>query len=115
MNSLTYKPGDKLYVITRKDIEPGYQGVQSMHAAIQFGKDHKDINDAWRDQSNFLAWLSVDDEPALYELLADAVRKHIKFAIWREEDMDNQITAIALEPGKKTSELCKRFDLALKE
>lgn len=110
-----YKEGDKLYVITRRDIAAGYQGVQSIHAAIQFIKEHPEMSNAWFEQSNFLAWVSVEDEPALFELLSKASRKHIKFSIFREPDVDNQVTAIALEPGELSAELCKKLPLALKE
>ena len=110
-----FKEGDKLYVVTRRDMSPGYQGVQSMHGAIQFSVDHKEIHKAWFEQSNFLGWLSAKDEGELFELLAKASRKQIKFSIWREPDVDNEITAIAFEPGEASMELCKKLPLALKE
>jgi len=53
---------DKLYIVTRSDMSPGYQGVQSIHAAIQFGVEHPEIHKLWFESSNYLAWLAAKDE-----------------------------------------------------
>lgn len=111
----TIKTGDKLYVVTRQDIRPGYQGVQSQHAAIQFMFDHPDRSAEWFNNSNFLAWLSVADEVELMRLITVAKDHHIKWSVFREPDVGGQITAIALEPGIKTIEMCRGLPLALKE
>ena len=110
-----FKEGDKVYIITRRDMSPGYQGVQSIHAMRQFSEEHPDIDKAWFKQSNYLAWLSVTDEAELFELLAKAARKHIRCSIFREPDVDNQVTAIALEPGVHSSEVCRHLPPALRE
>jgi len=56
---------DKLYIITRKDMSPGYQGVQSIHAAIQFTFEHPEKCKTWFEFSNYLAFLAVQDEAHL--------------------------------------------------
>lgn len=38
----------------------------------------------------------------------------IKLSVFREPDIDNQITAIALEPGTQTKKLCSNIKLALR-
>ena len=111
----TIKAGDKLYVITRRDIVPGYQGVQSQHAAVQFAFDHAERAAEWFKGSNFLAWLSVADEVELMRLLVAAKDHGIRWSAFREPDVGGAITAIALEPGPKTVDLCKGLPLALKE
>lgn len=112
----SYKEGDKLYVITRQDIDPGYQDMQSMHGAIQFSQEHKEIHNVWFKQPNYLlAWLSAKDEGELFEILSKASQLGIKFSIWREPDVENEVTAIALEPGEKTAKLCKGLSFALRE
>lgn len=114
MTTNTIQEGDKLYVITRRDLDPGYQGVQSIHAMRQFSEEHPEIDNEWFKVSNYLAWLSVTDESEIFALLSKAEEKQIKFSVFREPDVENQITAIVLEPGQKTAELCRRLPLALK-
>lgn len=104
-----------LYVITRKDLSPGYQAVQSTHAALDFLMEHREAGATWHAESNFLCLLSVPDEASLEQLAQEAQRKCIRFTIFREPDIDNQVTAIALEPGTNSAKLCRKLDLALKE
>lgn len=111
---LQIKEGDKLYIITRADLEPGYQAVQSIHAAIQFKFEHPEISVNWFENSNYLGLLSVANEGELVALTERAKELGISYSIFREPDIDNQITAIALAPGQKSKKLCSRFPLALR-
>lgn len=86
-----------------------------MHAAIQFGFDHPEIYNEWYKNSNYLGFLSLNNEQDLLDFIKKAEEKNIKYSIFREPDIDNAITAIALEPGDKTKKLCSRLPLALKE
>jgi len=92
----------------------GYQGVQSIHAAIQFAMEHPDINKEWFEKSNYLGFLSVANESELNKVIDKAICKGIQYSIFREPDIGNEITAIALAPGVKTRKLCSNFKLALK-
>lgn len=111
----TIKMGDKLYLVTRRDIAPGYQAVQSCHAMRQFTADHPDRDTEWFKNSNYLALLSVADETELMRLLVAASDKGLRTSAFREPDVGGQITAIAIEPHAKTAELCRELPLALKE
>jgi len=86
-----------------------------MHALREFAKDHPDIDKEWFEKSNYLGFLSVKDEHELIKLAESALAKGIKFSIFREPDIDNQITAIAIEPGQKSKKLCSNLQLGLKE
>lgn len=103
-----------MYVITRSDLDPGYQAVQSMHALRQFTAEHPEVDRQWFEQSNYLGLLSVANEIELQDLISMAVQQDIKFSIFREPDIEDQITAIALAPGPKSKKLCSRLQLALK-
>lgn len=101
--------GDKLYIITRRDLKAGSQLVQSAHALTDFILEHNVIAKEWRDNSNYLCSLSVRDEEALFKLLDKAKSKQIKYSIFREPDLNDALTAIALEPGEATKHLCKKI------
>lgn len=55
----------------------------------------------------------MTNEQELVRLTEEAAKNEIKFSIFREPDIDNQITAIALEPGNKSKKLCSKLKLAL--
>jgi peptidyl-tRNA hydrolase len=109
-----YKEGDKLYVVVRNDLPPGVQLAQAIHAKDEFSMKFPDVNKAWYEQSNYICVLQVADEDSLSELESRATRLGIKYAYFCEPDRDHETTAIALEPGDATKELCKELDLALK-
>jgi peptidyl-tRNA hydrolase len=103
-----------LYVIVRSDLDPiGYQIPQAGHAITQFIFDHFDIAKNWHETSDYLVVLNIDNEEKLIELLNKANELNIKSSAYREQDLDMQYTAIALEPGIKTKKLCQNLKLAL--
>lgn len=108
------KEGDKLTLITRRDISPGYQAVQSAHASHVFAMEHPAVFQDWYKNSNYLCMLSVESEYQLQCLTEKALDLGIKFSVFREPDIGDQVTAVALEPSVKTKKLCGRLPLALK-
>jgi hypothetical protein len=65
--------------------------------------------------SNYICILETDTEASLLELLTQAKNEGIKTSYFIEEDLDNSLTAIALEPGEKSKKICSNLPLALKE
>lgn len=108
------KLGDKLFIVTRRDIAPGYQAVQSVHAQAQFAIEHAETFRRWYMFSNYLALLSVADEPTLLALAEAAHSGGAKIAVFHEPDVGGAVTAIAIEPCELARELCKNLPLALK-
>ena len=104
---------EKLVVITRQDISSGYQAVQSCHAAIQFVYDHPGRAGPWFNNSNYLVLLSVKDEEELWKLVEKADKLGLKMSLFKEPDINNQLTAICLEPSILTQKLVKNIQLAL--
>lgn len=88
--------------------------VQAMHAAIQFQHDHPEYAKTWYRQSNYLGFLSVGNERMLQNIIEQAAKNDIQCSVFREPDIENQITAIALAPGPKSKKLCSRLPLALR-
>jgi len=85
-----------------------------MHALRQFTADHPEIDKCWFERSNYLGLLSVKDEEELHGLIERAVSNNIRFSIFKEPDIGDRVTAIALEPGLLSKKLCSNLKLALK-
>lgn len=110
-DELTQVNTDKLRVITRRDLPLPYQAVQSAHAGIQFQYEHSELAKNWYHNSNYLIFLSVENEEELNKLIKKANSKDIVISIFREPDIGNQITAIALEPSIKSKKLTSGLKL----
>ena len=106
--------GDKLYVVTHRELEPGYQAVQSQHALFQFSIEHAEAARRWYAFSNYLGFLSVENETALLELLDAAITNGIRVSAFHEPDIGGNVTAIALEASDASSRLVSQIPLALK-
>ena len=112
--SLQIKEGDKLYVITRQDLTFGQQASQLCHALRQFANDHPEIDKCWFDNSNYICLLAVSSENELHELCRKVEELGLHYSKFHEEDLDNALTAICLEPGKITKKLVSSLNLAFK-
>jgi hypothetical protein len=91
------------------------QLAQSCHAAFQFAQEHTDTTFNWMNNSNYICLLAANNERELCRLLEKANSHNIKLSVFREPDIDNQITAIALAPGIKSKKLCNNLKLALRD
>jgi len=101
--------------VTRKDIHPGYQAVQSAHAIPVFSIEHPEIFSEWYHKSNYLVVLSTDNEDSLKNLIIKAQSRGLQYSVFTEPDIDNQITSIAIEPCDETDRLVSSLPLALRE
>lgn len=93
----------------------GSQLAQSCHACFEFHMKYPDVIKEWHNNSNYIAILAAKDESELISLVRKLESKKIKFAIFRESDLNNEITAIAIEPGPRGKRLTSSFPLALKK
>ena len=73
--------------------------------------EHPDSESQWFKKSNYLVLLTIANEKSLSELILKASNKKIKYSIFREPDLNNEITSIALEPGQKSKRLCSNLKL----
>lgn len=105
---------DKFYVVVRSNMPAGVQAVQSAHALLDFSVKYPDIVKNWNTVSNYLCMLSVDNEDQLYDLYVQAVEQGIRVVRFYEPDMGDELTAIALEPGCASKQLCSKLKLALR-
>jgi peptidyl-tRNA hydrolase len=88
--------------------------VQAAHAAIKFQHDHPEIAKEWNNVSQYLVFLTVENEKELYRLLDKIKFYDLKFTAFYEPDIDNQLTAIAIEPCERTKKICSNLPLLLK-
>lgn len=65
------------------------------------------------EESNYIVVLCIENEYKLLQLMQKADYQDILYSIFKEPDIDNQVTAITLEPGEKSKKLCKNLKLAL--
>lgn len=70
---------------------------------------------SWLEASNFLVIVAVPDEQALLGLHDEALLRDIGFTLVQEPDLEDQATALALQPGKQTRRLCAQLPLALRQ
>ena len=105
---------DRLYIAVRADLTPGLQMAQAVHAMAHFCYDHADLAEPWLIKSNFLVIVAVPDEDALLDLIKAAAERGIIRTAVREPDLNQEATAVALEPGAAARRLCASLPLALK-
>lgn len=104
-----------MYVVGRKDLGQSYESVQTAHAGIQFQHEHPEIAKEWHDKSKYLVHLSARDLSHLEDLIFKANLRDIKISIFREPDIDNEITAVAFEPSEASRKLLSNLPLALRK
>lgn len=92
-----------------------YKDVQAIHAAIQFQHEHPIESKDWYTNSNYLVYLTVETEEDLINLLCKAESLGIKCSAFIEPDLDNQLTAIALEPSMESKRITSSLKLVGKE
>lgn len=106
---------EKLRVVTRRDLPLPVQSVQAAHSAIDFQHQHPAEAKEWQTKSNYLAFLTVADEAELIKLITKAILTGIKHTVFREPDINNQITAVAFEPSEASRKLTSSCPLLGKE
>lgn len=102
----------KLIVITREDITPGYQCVQSGHAIADFSYQHPEIFKKWKLESNSIICLSAKSEQHLLQLFHkySEITPTTKFY---EPDID-QWTSLCLYADPSIRKTLKHLPLLLK-
>jgi len=104
---------NKLYVIVRSDLAPGLQAAQACHAMRLFVEEHKLEENEWFRFSNNIVLLQVPTKEALVELAYKAVNEDIPCSMFKEPDVNDEPTAIALL-GRGAKKLVSSLPLALR-
>jgi peptidyl-tRNA hydrolase len=106
---------DRLYIISRRDLPIGLSAAQSAHAAFEFSRRFPAITGRWMAESNFIVLVTVEDEAALHALFATALGLGLKADMNYEPDLDDEATALVLQPGPQARRLCSHLPLLGKE
>lgn len=84
----------RIYTLTRTDISDGQKGVQAGHSLAQYIIDHNPhMKDLWSNGS--IINLGLGTEKSLRRWIKKFEELEIPYSIFREPDMDNQITSIS--------------------
>ena len=87
--------------------------AQSCHGVIEFCLLYPELTKEYHDISNYICILSVKSEDKLLELYNKALQKNVRVSVFREPDINNEMTCIVLEPGMLSKKLCSNLKLAL--
>ena len=105
----------KTNIVVRRDLRPGLQAAQAGHALTDLILKYTEQAKRWRDESNFLIILSVANEQELSELSRELSRTEMLWSGFREPDLNNSLTAVAVLPSRYTERFFENLPLALKE
>ena len=96
-----------LYVITRRDLPLSSQAVQAGHAAFQAASELR-----FNTHPHFV-YLTEKNLSRLSSAIRNLTNKNLNMIIWREPDLHNEITAVAIGPvvSKEDRKLFKKFQL----
>ena len=89
--------------------------MQAAHAVADFIITNPEVSREWHDTSNYLIILSVSTESELQRTAQTLKAADLTFSPFHEPDINNQLTAIAIEPSDKAKRFCSGFKLALKK
>ena len=93
----------------------GYQAVQTSHSIADFAIEFPTIFREWHEKSNYIIQLSVNDIVDLQKLINKLELNNIRFTAFYEPDIDNQLTAICIEPTEQARKITSSISLMLKE
>lgn len=96
-----------LYVITRRDLPLSSQAVQAGHTAFQAASELR-----FKKHPHFV-YLTVKNLSRLSVSAEKLQNENLDLTIWREPDLNNEITAVAIGPvtSREDRELFKKFQL----
>lgn len=99
-------------VITRADLTPGYQAVQSTHSIADFAHEFPEEFKQWKDDSNSIICLSAKSQEHLLKLY-EKYKELTPAVIFYEPDVDEH-TSICLYGSPAIRKKLSHLSLLLK-
>jgi hypothetical protein len=81
-----------MYVVVRNDLSASYKMVQGAHALAKYAIKHPKRFENWN--NGYLIFLAVPTLRALRDLQSTLTENRIKFSLFFEPDIDDQLTSI---------------------
>ena len=103
----------KLDIITRQDLKPGYQIVQSAHSIADFAYEHPETFGKWKEESNSIICLSAKSEQHLLQLF-EKYSQVTQASVFFEPDIDGH-TSLCLYGTPEIRKALSNLPLALKQ
>ena len=104
-----------LYIVTRSDLSAGYQTAQVAHAVADFAKNRTHEFLSWHTHNQYIVILSVSDADSLEVLYSKAIENSLDAILFREPDINNQLTSIAFVPSNEIKNFLSHLPLAGKK
>lgn len=103
-----------LTIVVREDLTPGCKVAQSVHAVADFAAKSTSKFLKWQCNSNYVCCLEAS-QFKIEKILDKLDDLKIKYHVFFEPDMDNQMTAFAVEalPRNTHKKLFKNLKLTL--
>jgi hypothetical protein len=102
-------------VVTREDIVPGYQVVQSTHSIADFIFEHPQLAQQWKTQSNSIITLSVKTLSDLEKLSKKLRSKGFAITDFYEPDIDDELTSFCVYGTPEVRKMLSYLPLTLKK
>ena len=101
--------------MTRRDLTPGQQIAQVAHATTEFAAHNRSAFSYWHTNSQFIIVLAVKDQQELSQLANKLENNDCLVESFKEPDLGNQLTAIAISPKdyEKAKPILSNIPLAL--
>lgn len=104
----------RLYAVSRGDLSPGQQAVQTCHAIADLCVRNRDEAIAeWADNHKTMVILGAKDEPELRALLEALSSAGLRCQPFFEPDIGDQLTAFAIHPGDWVEARCRLSKMPL--
>ena len=102
----------KLYIITRNDLSAAYQLPQVAHGVAHFADEHPLEYKKWLTDNHKIVVFAVEDKDSLLNLLDKIQKMDAKHTIFKEPDLDYDLTTIVLVPCRKAKRVVEGLKLA---
>jgi peptidyl-tRNA hydrolase len=97
-----------MYIAVRKDLSRSQQVVQSAHAAIEASAQYH----SEQQEHPSVIVLGVKNESKLHKFKDYVEENSLKYKLFREPDMDNELTAVAVFPvSEDQKKMFKKYQL----
>lgn len=100
-------------MVVRGDLSPGAQIAQACHGLREFTEHFPELDRRWYKESNYIVVLNVDSEEHLLKLLDKLDERGVKYATFKEPDLEDSLTCAVIEPSQEAKRICRGLPLAL--